>query len=142
MGPHVDDVWLNKYFDTATLLLDAIFLPSPPMVEIKVLKRSRTEATLTQQRFFRKTARGKVIKGELHTSFLFIWLRSDAVLRECYLRDDVSCGIGGCGKCQETELPPMGTKNHSVFPQGHFVIPDTNVFLSQVSGVCLFACFR
>lgn len=33
------------------------------MAEIKVLKRSRTEGALTQRKFFKKTARGKVVKG-------------------------------------------------------------------------------
>src|SRR5258705_9284007 len=29
------------------------------------------------------------------THWLFAWLKNNAVLRECYLRDDVSCGIDG-----------------------------------------------
>ncbi|KAF9529933.1 hypothetical protein CPB83DRAFT_925381 [Crepidotus variabilis] len=86
------------------------------MVEITVLKRSRTEAALTQRKFFKKTAKGKVFK----------------VLRERYLRDDVSCGIDGCKICHDTPLPSYGDKNHSSFPDGHFLLPDTNVFLSQM----------
>ena len=35
------------------------------MVEISVLKRPRTEATATQRKFFKKSAKGKVIKGVL-----------------------------------------------------------------------------
>jgi exosome complex exonuclease DIS3/RRP44 len=31
----------------------------------------------------------------------------------------------------------MGAKNHSIFLQGHFILPDTNVFLSQVCGSAL-----
>ena len=35
------------------------------MVEISVLKRPASEAVITQRKFFKKTARGKVIKGTL-----------------------------------------------------------------------------
>ncbi|KAH9476796.1 Exosome complex exonuclease dis3 [Psilocybe cubensis] len=86
------------------------------MVEIKVLKRPRSEAVVTQRKFFKKTARGKVIK----------------VLRERYLRDDVACGIEGCRECDQGVLPASGDKNHPAFPNGHFILPDTNVFLSQM----------
>ncbi|CAA7262309.1 unnamed protein product [Cyclocybe aegerita] len=86
------------------------------MVEITVLKRPRTEAVLTQRKFFKKTARGKVIK----------------VLRERYLRDDVSCGVQDCRECGGNALPAAGEKRHPLFPNGHFVLPDTNVFLSQM----------
>ncbi|KAJ3865942.1 hypothetical protein EV359DRAFT_72131 [Lentinula novae-zelandiae] len=70
------------------------------MVEITIRKRPQTEAVITQRKFFKKTARGKVVK----------------VLRERYLRDDVACGIEG----------------HELFPNGHHILPDTNVFLAQV----------
>ncbi|KAI4518003.1 RNB-domain-containing protein [Schizophyllum commune Loenen D] len=87
------------------------------MVEITIRKRSRTEAAVTQRKFLKKTARGKVIK----------------VLRERYLRDDVSCGIENCTACDCIHgLPASGDKTHSAFPEGHFIIPDTNVFLSQM----------
>ncbi|KAF8962184.1 mitotic control protein dis3 [Flammula alnicola] len=86
------------------------------MVEITILKRPRTEAVLTQRKFFKKTARGKVIK----------------VLRERYLRDDVACGIHDCRECPADALPFSGDKNHPSFPNGHFILPDTNVFLSQM----------
>ena len=36
------------------------------MVEISVLKRPASEAIITQRKFFKKTARGKVIKGVLN----------------------------------------------------------------------------
>jgi len=57
------------------------------------------------------------------------------VLRERYLRDDVGCGIEGCGICPSTTkeiLPASGDLQHKVFPKGHFVLPDTNVFLAQM----------
>jgi hypothetical protein len=36
------------------------------MPEITILKRPREEAVITQRMFFKKTARGKVIKGTFH----------------------------------------------------------------------------
>ncbi|KAG8856923.1 exosome catalytic subunit dis3 [Tulasnella sp. 330] len=95
------------------------------MNDIRILKRSRTEAVLSQRKFFKKTARGRVVK----------------VLRERYLRDDVACGIKSCSLCseqyeasgsQEPSLPPAGHRKHSQFPQGHFILPDTNIFLHQM----------
>ncbi|KAF7980217.1 hypothetical protein HWV62_39325 [Athelia sp. TMB] len=88
------------------------------MVEISIRKRPRSEAVVTQRKFFKKTARGKVIK----------------VLRERYLRDDVTCGIGSCSICASTtdhDLPALGHA-HELFPNGHFLLPDTNVFLNQM----------
>ncbi|PCH43275.1 RNB-domain-containing protein [Wolfiporia cocos MD-104 SS10] len=89
------------------------------MVEITIRKRPRTEAVVTQRKFFKKTARGKVIK----------------VLRERYLRDDVCCGIHSCSICADSAssvLPSAGSLNHPMFPDGHIVLPDTNVFLAQM----------
>lgn len=91
------------------------------MVEITIRKRPRADAVITQRKFFKKTARGKVIK----------------VLRERYLRDDVSCGIHSCRECasiaeSSPTLPSSGSLEHSSFPNGHFVLPDTNVFLAQM----------
>lgn len=59
----------------------------------------------------------------------------ELVLRERYLRDDVSCGIHSCQVCeseQESVLLSSGSLEHPSFPNGHFLLPDTNVFLSQV----------
>ncbi|KAJ6569587.1 hypothetical protein B0H19DRAFT_1136142 [Mycena capillaripes] len=89
------------------------------MVDITIRKRPRTEAVVTQRKFFKKTARGKVIK----------------VLRERYLRDDVGCGIQNCSSCDNSAadtLPFSGDVQHKSFPEGHLVLPDTNVFLSQM----------
>ncbi|KAF9448203.1 RNB-domain-containing protein [Macrolepiota fuliginosa MF-IS2] len=88
------------------------------MEKITIRKRPRSEAVITQRKFFKKTARGKVIK----------------VLRERYLRDDVACGIQNCIACHsslDSTLPVAGAP-HPLFPDGHFVLPDTNVFLSQM----------
>ncbi|KAF9654049.1 RNB-domain-containing protein [Thelephora ganbajun] len=89
------------------------------MVEITIRKRPRAEAVVTQRKFFKKTARGKVIK----------------VLRERYLRNDVGCGISGCKTCTQPAqilLPSGGSAESKLFLNGHFIIPDTNVFLAQM----------
>ncbi|PBK71312.1 RNB-domain-containing protein [Armillaria solidipes] len=87
------------------------------MVDITIRKRPRAEAIITQRKFFKKTARGKVIK----------------VLRERYLRDDVGCGVQSCAECPGETVLPLDTRlQHTLFPGGHFILPDTNVFLSQM----------
>ncbi|KAF4596181.1 exosome catalytic subunit dis3 [Pleurotus pulmonarius] len=99
------------------------------MPEITIRKRPQAEAVITQRKFFRKTARGKVIK----------------VLRERYLRTDVSCGVQYCSSCSQLDhfsegpskspsepLPQFGDKSHISFPDGHFVLPDSNIFLAQM----------
>ncbi|KAG5643684.1 hypothetical protein DXG03_000517 [Asterophora parasitica] len=103
------------------------------MVEISIRKRPRTEAVVTQRKFFKKTARGKVIKGEPASTSAQCKLIA-AVLRERYLRDDVACGIHACPSCftPHNVLPSAGDTSHASFPEGHFVLPDTNVFLSQM----------
>ena len=70
------------------------------------------------------------------------------VLRERYLRDDVGCGIRGCGICRGfvgmngelAMLPSEGDKTHPSFPDGHVLLPDTNIFLSQVRVVASPCC--
>ncbi|THH15025.1 hypothetical protein EW146_g5397 [Bondarzewia mesenterica] len=111
------------------------------MVEITIRKRPREDAVLTQKKFFKKTAKGKVIKG---TRFPIVPFKNAyassaslfEVIRERYLRDDVVCGIQGCRECSsstESALPVNGALDHKLFPNGHFILPDTNVFLAQVS---------
>ena len=105
------------------------------MVEITIRKRQREDAEFTQRKFFKKTARGKVIKSALLSMSLRGWLIFFLVIRERYLRDDVACGIEKCRECNSSPtlyLPFGGAVDHKVFSQGHFVLPDTNVFLAQV----------
>ncbi|KAG1859384.1 hypothetical protein C8R48DRAFT_774721 [Suillus tomentosus] len=93
------------------------------MPEITILKQPREEAVITQRMFLKKTARGKVIKG--HFSL---------ILRERYLQDDISCGINGCRACDttaQTVLSHSGDTTHKDFPTGHYILPDTNVFLAD-----------
>ena len=71
---------------------------------------------------------------------------SPIVLRERYLRNDVGCGISSCALCSSSPdtsssthhtLPASGSVEHTLFPDGHFVLPDTNIFLAQVcDGFC------
>ncbi|KZS89536.1 RNB-domain-containing protein [Sistotremastrum niveocremeum HHB9708] len=86
------------------------------MVDITIRKRPYADAVVTQRKFLKKTARGKVVK----------------ILRERYLRDDVACGIENCRECDGGSLPFSGVASHKDYPQGHFLLPDTNVFLHQM----------
>ena len=57
------------------------------------------------------------------------------VIRERYLRDDIYCGIIACRICAGATnpvLPAAGDATHKQFTTGHYVLPDTNIFLSQV----------
>lgn len=106
------------------------------MSEIKILKRSHTEGVQTQRKFFKKTAKGRVVKGEIlckSSKQLILAYSIVLVLRERYLRDDVACGIQGICTSDHPPLPPRGDLTHNDFPNGHFILPDTNVFLHQVS---------
>lgn len=111
------------------------------MVEISIRKRPVDEAAVTQRKFFKKTARGKVIKGALAqpwSDVVDVLTKSRPkylVLRERYLRDDVSCGLHLCKACTiapNAAIKPSPASEYAGFPNGHYVLPDTNVFLSQV----------
>ncbi|KAG9076259.1 exosome catalytic subunit dis3, partial [Ceratobasidium sp. UAMH 11750] len=92
------------------------------MTDIIIRKRPlASDGQSSQRKFYKKTARGKVLK----------------VLRERYVRDDIACGIDGCRTCAgfthpDGGLPPTGDLTHSAYPAGHFIVPDTNVFLHQM----------
>jgi hypothetical protein len=104
------------------------------MSSVTILKRPRDESVQTQRKYFRKTAKGKVVKGRSScqewrsTEILMPFL----VLRERYLRDDIACGIIGLCDSPNPTLPARGDLSHANFPNGHFLLPDTNVFLHQV----------
>ncbi|KAF8324290.1 uncharacterized protein EI90DRAFT_2825517, partial [Cantharellus anzutake] len=70
----------------------------------------------TQRKYFRKTAKGKIVE----------------VLRERYLRDDVACGIEGICTSHDPPLSPRDDLTHQKYPNGHYIMPDTNVFLRQM----------
>ncbi|CAE6442699.1 unnamed protein product [Rhizoctonia solani] len=92
------------------------------MAEIVIRKRPLADGQSSQRKFYKKTARGKVLK----------------VLRERYVRDDIQCGIEKCPLCynfmeaEKMVLPVTGDLTHAQFPSGHFIVPDTNVFLHQM----------
>lgn len=105
------------------------------MAHITILKRPREEAVVTQRKFFKKTSRGKVIKGWRQKSSTRHTLKPLQVIRERYLRDDIYCGIITCRICAgavNPVLPAAGDSTHKQFTTGHYVLPDTNIFLSQV----------
>ncbi|KAH7333742.1 hypothetical protein B0J17DRAFT_696543 [Rhizoctonia solani] len=92
------------------------------MAEIVIRKRPLADGQSSQRKFYKKTARGKVLK----------------VLRERYVRDDIQCGVEKCETCYDftegnrSPLSSTGDLTHTQFPSGHFIIPDTNVFLHQM----------
>ena len=60
------------------------------------------------------------------------------IVREHYLRDDISCGSNLCGICDhpKSSKPPLQEKlvsRSSLCERRHYIIPDTNVVLHQVS---------
>uniref|UniRef100_A0A8C0DT32 PIN domain-containing protein n=1 Tax=Balaenoptera musculus TaxID=9771 RepID=A0A8C0DT32_BALMU len=78
---------------------------------------------LKSRTFLKKTRAGGVMK----------------IVREHYLRDDIGCGASGCAACggahEGTVLEPQPLDRvSSVCPQPHYLLPDTNVLLHQVSG--------
>lgn len=104
------------------------------MVEISIQKRplGGVELASAQRKYFRKTARGKVLK----------------ILRERYLRDDIACGSRACSTCsplhaalqqqaadaglqKKVFLDPKGLKNKKV-DRNHYLVLDTNAFLHQM----------
>ena len=95
------------------------------------LKRSYASTTpsttLSSKTYLRTLKSGKVQK----------------IVREVYLRQDIPCSSQVCAACidlapagfhKKTETPalsatPAGTKQ---FPEGHYLVPDTNAFLSAM----------
>lgn len=99
--------------------------------EMTSLKRSHASTgsttTLSSKTYLRTLKSGKVQK----------------IVRELYLRQDIPCSSQLCTACldlapsgfhKKTETPvlsntPAATKQ---FPQGHYLVPDTNAFLSAM----------
>lgn len=95
------------------------------------LKRSHAATspttTLSSKTYLRTLKSGKVQK----------------IVRELYLRQDIPCSSQLCSQCLDLAPPsfqgraepfvlsatPAGTKQ---FPQGHYLVPDTNAFLSAM----------
>ena len=71
------------------------------------------------QVFVKKSKKGNVVR----------------VLKEHYLRDDISCCSALCTKCKpsDVQLSKSGLTIASLFEnQPHYLLPDTNVFLHQI----------
>ena len=68
----------------------------------------------------KKTKRGAVLK----------------VVREVYLRDDIGCGVEGCGRCKHHQQKPVldrsPARESELVAEPHFLVPDTNVVLHQL----------
>ncbi|XP_060606193.1 exosome complex exonuclease RRP44-like [Ruditapes philippinarum] len=75
---------------------------------------------LTNKIFLKKTKKGSILK----------------IVREHYLRDDISCGSECCESCVHDEKGPVlkeKPENPSCqFDKEHYIIPDTNVVLHQI----------
>jgi len=75
---------------------------------------------LTSKVFLKKTKKGSIIK----------------IVREHYLRDDISCGSEICENCTHDGKGPVLEKEpvnkSKVFNKPHYIVPDTNVILHQV----------
>ncbi|CEP19826.1 hypothetical protein [Parasitella parasitica] len=72
---------------------------------------------LRSKSFVKRTRKGNVVK----------------VVKEHYLRDDISCSSEICKVCSKTPAPILSStpKGTSKF-KPHYLIPDTNVFISQL----------
>ncbi|XP_069960706.1 exosome complex exonuclease RRP44-like [Cherax quadricarinatus] len=72
--------------------------------------------------FYRKTKKGNIMK----------------IVREHYLRDDVWCGLAGCGICKAEQpvLEMVNSSNSTLVPLAHFILIDTNVALHQIDVLC------
>jgi exosome complex exonuclease DIS3/RRP44 len=73
---------------------------------------------LRSKSFVKRTRKGNVVK----------------VVKEHYLRDDIPCSSEICKVCSKISAPVLSStpKGTSKF-KSHYLIPDTNVFISQVN---------
>ena len=88
------------------------------------------DSTLTSKTFIKKTRSGAILK----------------IVREHYLRERIACGALHCRSCAPLRAldwnkarliaPPEGEGaplKSSLCPGAHYLVPDTNVVLHQVS---------
>ncbi|KAL1928856.1 hypothetical protein VTP01DRAFT_2642 [Rhizomucor pusillus] len=73
---------------------------------------------LRSKAIMKRTRKGNVVK----------------VVKEHYLRDDISCSSIACTTCQNFEPPVLSDqpRSTSTISQRHYIIPDTNVFINQL----------
>jgi exosome complex exonuclease DIS3/RRP44 len=73
--------------------------------------------------FMKKTRRGNILK----------------IVREHYVRDDLSCGSQLCTSetctsgSNKIVLEAKPVMNSTLFPDVHYIVPDTNIILHQVT---------
>ncbi|XP_037952749.1 exosome complex exonuclease RRP44-like isoform X1 [Teleopsis dalmanni] len=74
----------------------------------------------TLREYTRKTRRGNVLK----------------VVREHYLRDDLSCGSDICNVCNRQDVPPVLLRERmlrtTLFDFPHYIVLDSNIILDQI----------
>lgn len=114
---------------------------------ITILKRAREDASVSQTRFMRKTAKGKVMTCKLQSWGSLDQCTDTSVLRERYVREDIPCGYEKCHLCTDFPgfrpvLPTKGFLKHTKLDskQGHWLVVDTNVVLHQVSHRLVMYC--
>ena len=94
-------------------------MPEPGREGKKQFERESSVEMLKSKVFIKKTRKGSIVK----------------VVREHYLRDDIGCGSEQCETCQNNkavlERNPPSFSTLCKFP--HYIMPDTNVVLHQVS---------
>lgn len=72
---------------------------------------------LRSKSFVKRTRKGNVVK----------------VVKEHYLRDDIPCSSAVCNTCSKTAPPVLSAEPRSTSTlKPHYLVPDTNVFISQV----------
>lgn len=72
---------------------------------------------LRSKSFVKRTRKGNVVK----------------VVKEHYLRDDIPCSSEDCKTCAQTSQPVLSNEPRSTSTlKPHYLIPDTNVFISQL----------
>ena len=80
---------------------------------------------LKSKSFVKKTKKGNIVK----------------VVREHYLRDDLSCGSTLCSSCPhltEAKLGKLQAAESTLVPNAHYLVIDTNIALHQVSNLSLY----
>ena len=88
------------------------------LLDLPSLLSTITRNMLASKTFVKKTKKGAVVK----------------VVREHYLRDDVWCGVRGCGMCRQQD-PPLENcplVDSDLCPDPHYLVPDTNIVLHQI----------
>ncbi|XP_071174781.1 exosome complex exonuclease RRP44-like isoform X2 [Mytilus edulis] len=77
---------------------------------------------LTTKTFIKKTKKGSIIK----------------IVREHYLRDDITCGCQSCTICDKNDVKPLESKpvnKSKLCKKSHYLILDTNVVFHQIDVV-------